>query len=197
MSFGVYHTNMAWALAVIAVLAGWGAIRMARIWFRYHGESVVTCPESQRPAGVSVDARHAALTPPGKSAELRLSTCSRWPERAGCGQECLSQIAASPEDCLVRNILAKWYAGKVCVSCGLPFGEIQWTVRKPALLSADKVTVDWSQVRADSLHQVLETALPVCFACHMAQTLVREHPELAVERSEEWQPGSNRPKSQA
>jgi hypothetical protein len=23
---------------------------------------------------------------------LRLSECSRWPERQGCGQECLSQI---------------------------------------------------------------------------------------------------------
>jgi hypothetical protein len=188
---------MAWVLAAIAVLTGFGAIRMARIWFRYHGAMVVTCPETQRPAGVSMDARHAALTPPGKAAALRLSTCSRWPERAGCGQECLSQVAASPEDCLVRGILAKWYAGKVCTSCGQPFGEIQWAVRKPALLSADKVAVDWSQVRAESLHEVLETALPVCFACHLAHTLVRDHPELVVERPQSWQGGSSHSKSKS
>jgi hypothetical protein len=30
----------------------------------------------------------------------------------------------------------------------------------------------------------LAAALPVCFACHMANTLVREHPELAVKRPE-------------
>jgi hypothetical protein len=128
---------------------------------------------------------------------MRLSTCSRWPERAGCGQECLSQIAASPEDCLVRGILAKWYAGKDCASCGQPFGELEWTARKPALLTAGRVTLDWSQVQAESLHEVLDTALPLCFACHMAHTLVREHPDLAVERPQAWQTGGSRPKSQA
>jgi len=185
---------MDWALAGIAVLAGWGAVRMARIWFRYHGRMVVACPENQSPAGVSLDALHASLTAPGKPAALRLTACSRWPERAGCGQECLAEVAAAPEDCLVRNILAKWYAGKVCASCGQPIGEIQWSVRKPALLSADKVTVDWSQVPAESLGEMLNTALPVCFACHVAQTLVREHPELAVERPQSWSPGSGHSK---
>lgn len=186
---------MDWVLAAVAVLAGFGAIRMARMWFRYHGAMVVKCPENQRPAAVSLDATHASLTAPGKPAALRLSACSRWPERAGCGQECLSQVAASPEDCLVRNILAKWYAGKVCASCGQPFGEIQWTDRKPALLAADKTTVDWSQIRAESLHEVLDTALPLCFACHMARTLLREHPELAIERPQSWQPGTGHSKS--
>lgn len=186
---------MEWTLAAVAVLAGFGAIRFVRIWFRYHGAMVVMCPENQRAAGVALKAIDAALTPPWKPAELGLAVCSRWPERAGCGQECLSQIADSPEDCLVRNILAKWYAGKVCSSCGQPFGEIQWNIRKPALLSADKVSVDWSQVRAERLQAVLDTALPVCFACHMAHTLVREHPELAIERQEAWQAGHSHPKS--
>jgi hypothetical protein len=186
---------MDWVLTGIAVLAGLGAIRMAGIWFRYRGARVVTCPENQRPAGVSLDASHASLTAPGRSTALRLSACSRWPEHAGCGQECLSQIAASPDDCLVRNILAKWYGGKVCASCGQPFGEIQWTVRKPALLTADKTSVDWSLVPAESLLEVLDTALPICFACHMARTLLREHPELAVERPQSWQPGSGHSKS--
>jgi hypothetical protein len=186
---------MEWVLAAVAVLTGVGAVRMLRIWFRYRGPMVVTCPENRHPAGVRLDTRRVALTPPGKAADLHLSMCSRWPERAGCGQECLSQVAASPEGCLVRNILAKWYAGKVCASCGLPFDEIQWGERKPALLSADKVTVDWSQIQAESLYEVLETASPICFACHMAHTLVREHPELAVERPQSWQAGSVRPKS--
>ena len=186
---------MDWALAGIAVLAGLGAIRMVRIWLRYRGARVVTCPETQHSAGVSLDARYASVTAPGRPAPLRLSACSRWPERAGCGQECLSQIAASPDDCLVRNILAKWYAGKECASCGQPFEEIQWTVRKPALLTADKTSVDWSLVPAESLYEVLDTALPICFACHMARTLLREHPGLAIERPQSWQPGGGHSKS--
>jgi len=184
--------NIGWVLAATAALAGIGAIRLARIWLRYHGAMVVRCPETQRAAGVEVDARRAALTPPGRPADLHLAACTRWPERAGCGQECLSQIAVSPEDCLVRNILSHWYAGKVCASCGQPFEEIQWTTRKPALLSADKVSMDWNQVRAESLPETLDSSLPVCFACHMALRLVTEHPELAVERPA-WWPRSDRP----
>jgi len=184
--------NYVWVLAVIAVLTAIGAIRLSRLWLRYHGAMVVRCPETQHPAGVVVDARRAALTPPGKTAELHLSSCSRWPERAGCGQECLSQITASPGDCLVRSILSRWYSGKVCASCGQPFEEIDWISREPALVLADKTTVDWSQVRAESLQETLDSALPICFACHMANTLVREHPELVVERPETWRASADR-----
>jgi hypothetical protein len=76
-----------------------------------------------------------------------------------------------------------WYAGKVCASCGRPFGDIEWTGQKPALLQTGKISVEWSQVPADKLHEVLAASVPLCFACHMAYTLVREHPELVVDRS--------------
>ena len=165
------------------VLAGVVLTRVLRGWLRYRGARVITCPENRRPAGVQVDSWHAATMAVHKQEGLRLSTCSRWPERAGCGQQCLAQIETSPEDCLVRNILTRWYEGKVCASCGQPIGEIQWAVRKPALLRADKLTLEWSGIPADKLHETLAAALPVCFACHMANTLVREHPELVVERS--------------
>ena len=170
-------------LAIAAVLGGMAVVRLAKAWWKYRGRRVVTCPENQRPAGVAVNACHAAVTALGKSPELRLSSCSRWPERAGCGQECLSQIEASPEGCLVRNILTKWYEGKVCAWCGQSFGEIDWAGRKPALLRADGVSVEWSEVPADQVYETLAAASPVCFACHMANTLVREHPELAVDRA--------------
>jgi hypothetical protein len=157
--------------------------RIVRAWLKYRGKRLVTCPENRRPAGVSVDSGHAALTALVKEPKLRLSTCSRWPERAGCGEQCLSQIQAAPADCLVRNILAKWYAGKSCVSCGRPFGEIEWTGAQPGLIRADKVSVEWTEVAPEELDETLATALPVCFACHMASTLVRNHPELVVDRT--------------
>jgi hypothetical protein len=170
-------------VAIALVLGAVAVWRLARAWWKYRGRRVITCPENQKPAGVMVDARHAAATALGKSPELRLSSCSRWPERAGCGQECLSQIEASPGECLVRNILTKWYAGKVCAWCGQPFGEIDWAGSKPALLGADGVSVEWSEIPAERLQETLAAASPVCFACHMANKLVREHPELAVDRA--------------
>ena len=176
--------NGIWLIAVVTIaLISVVIVRLAGSWWKFRGARVITCPENQRPAGVQVDAARAALTSLGKPPELRLSTCSRWPERAGCGQQCLTQIESQPEACLIRNILMKWYEGKVCASCRLPFGEISWAGAKPAVIRADKVYVEWNDVSAEQLSETLATGLPVCFACHMANKLVREHPDLAVPRS--------------
>ncbi len=175
--------DLRWLLIALAVVAGFAAWRFVRAWMLYHGRRVIQCPENQRPAGVEVDARHAGLTALGGGPQLRLSTCSRWPERAACGQACLSQIEAAPEDCLVNHILVKWYEGKSCASCGRPFGSIDWSAQKPALCTADRTTVEWSEVPAEKLEETLQTALPVCYGCHMAAILVRERPDLVTDRS--------------
>ena len=167
------------AAVFLAIVLG----RLALAWLKYRGQRLIACPETRQPAGVVVDAGHAAVTALGGAPELRLSSCSRWPERAGCGQPCLSQIAAAPEDCLVRNILAKWYEGKTCASCGRTMDMAEWLAAPPALMGAGGVSLDWSQVPADKLQETLAASRPVCFACHTASTLVREHPELISDRS--------------
>jgi hypothetical protein len=43
--------------------------------------------------------------------------------------------------------------------------------------------VEWSQVPAERLAEVLLTAAPVCFTCHLAATLIREHPAMVTDRS--------------
>jgi len=152
-------------------------------YIKYRGKRVVTCPETRKPVAVEVDARHAALTAAISHPDLRLRSCTRWPEREDCGQECLLQVELSPEGCLARNILTDWYKGKDCVSCGNKFGEIQWLDRKPALLSPDGKTVEWSEVAAEQIPAVLATHFPVCWDCHITETFCRQHPELIVDRS--------------
>src|SRR5579862_2998377 len=61
------------------------------LYRRYSGGRLVACPENQQAATVSVDARHAAATGIHGHPDLRLCDYTRWPERANCGQECLSQ----------------------------------------------------------------------------------------------------------
>ena len=167
---------------VLVLLAGLAVWRLGSTWWKYHGQRVITCPENQLPAGVFVDAIRAAGTGIGNVPELRLSECSRWPEKAGCGQQCLSEIRESGSDCLVRNIIAKWYRDKDCAACGQPIGDIDWTGSHPALLVADQVSVEWNQVPADRLLGTLAAASPICFACHTANKLVHEHPELVTDR---------------
>lgn len=60
---------------------------------RFRPKLPVTCPESNQSAFVQVDAKHAAFLKITGNANHRLLVCSRWPERAGCGRECLRQVA--------------------------------------------------------------------------------------------------------
>src|SRR5262245_56288294 len=86
-------------------------IRSIRAYVKYRGLRLITCPEIHQPAAVSVNALFAAYTAATLAPLLELKQCSRWPEKRGCGQECLGQIERSPEDCLVRTIVTRWYAG--------------------------------------------------------------------------------------
>jgi hypothetical protein len=156
----------------------------------FQGKMLVTCPETHQPAGVAVDAKHAALTAIPGEPDLRLKECTRWPERQNCGQECLAQIELSPENCLVRTILTHWYKGRSCVFCGKEFQQIDsydhravfWYDMKPALISPEGRIVEWFEVPVETLPQVLTTHKPVCWNCLIAETFRRKYPELVVNR---------------
>jgi hypothetical protein len=152
-----------------------------RAYRRYRGARVIVCPETRAPAAVELDARHAAATDLFGSVDLRLQSCSRWPERKDCGQECLAQIEAAPEDCLARTILAKWYEGATCALCGRDVSEIGWTDHKPALLSPDRKTLAWGDVAPQDLPGVLATHYRICWDCHVAESFRAKHPELVVD----------------
>jgi hypothetical protein len=171
----------------VVALVGLGALlvfgrRLVAAWIKYRGTRVVVCPENREMVAVSVDARHAALSSSGGHADLRLETCTRWPEMAGCGQDCLSQIEAAPEACLLRNILADWYRGKCCVFCQREMQVIHWHDHKPALVTPDGKIVGWEGFRAEQVLAVLATHKPVCWDCQVAESFRREHPELVTDR---------------
>jgi len=154
---------------------------VTRAYLAFRGTRVVTCPETQIPAAVEVDARHAAVTSVLARPELRLRSCTRWPERMDCGQECLAEIESAPLDCLARTMLLRFYAGRSCVVCHSPFGDIEWHDHKPALMTADGETVTWEEVRPERLPDVLATHGPVCWNCHIGLRFRRRHPELVTD----------------
>jgi len=170
------------------VLVGLGALylfgrRLASAWLRFRGTRVVVCPENRELVAVSVDAPHAAFTASQGRTDLRLEACTRWPEKAGCGQECLGQIESAPEACLLRNILADWYRDKSCVLCGRGFHDFHWHDHKPGLRAPDGRVLDWDGFRPEQVIDVLATHAPVCWDCRVAETFRREHPELVTDRS--------------
>ena len=176
------------ALIVVVLALGlflFRAIPGFRAYSSFRGKRLITCPESHTSEAVDVAAGEAAVGAFLAEPTLRLKECSRWPERQNCGQECLQQIEANPEGCLVWNIVAKWYEGKVCVFCRKEFGPVHHLDHVPALLGPDYRTTEWRQFRAEELPKLFETHQPVCWNCHVAESFRRIHPELVVDRKME------------
>ncbi len=169
-------------LAVVLVTAACLAVIGGTWYRRFRGQRLVTCPQNHLPAAVKVDAMVAGISAAMGEPTLRLHQCSRWPERAGCGQECLRQIEHAPAECLVRNIVTQWYADKTCVYCKHGFGEIHWHDHKPALADPELGTMQWSQVPVEKLPEFFARCQPVCWNCHIAQAFQREHPDLVTYR---------------
>jgi hypothetical protein len=164
-------------------------VPMLRVYARFNGTRVITCPETKQAAAVEVDAKHAALSTPRGHLALRLQGCSRWPERQGCGQECLKQIEAAPMDCLLRTILTRWYAGQACAICHKPIPQfnwmdIQWLEFRPALMDGEGRTFAWEDFPPEELPEALTTHRPVCWDCHHAERFRQCFSELVVDRPE-------------
>lgn len=159
-------------IAILLVLGflGWGLWRAARAYLKFRGKRIVTCPETQQPAAVEMATWQIAITAPFREPQLRLRDCSRWRVRASCDQVCLTQIAASPEECLVLTILAKWYEGKTCICCGRPVGQINRWQHKPCLISPDMRLLEWKDIPSETVPRVLGTHAPVCWTCLVAET---------------------------
>jgi hypothetical protein len=179
--------GIAWIVlaALLVIVVGFCVVRLSRagyVYVKFLGKHIVTCPETKKPAAVDVAAGHAALETLLGESHLRLSDCSRWPEREDCGQACLSQIEVAPDDCLVTNVVEDWYRSRTCTYCGNLFGEMDWMDRRGALLGPDGKTVLWEEVHPEDLPDVLATYRPVCWSCHIAQSFRRKHPDLVVDR---------------
>jgi len=66
-------------------------LRMREIYSCYRGTRAVTCPETRRPVAVHFRALHAAVTGFAQKPDLRLATCTLWPRRPYCRQECIPE----------------------------------------------------------------------------------------------------------
>ena len=168
------------ALAAIAIMVAIFLIPVLRF---YRGTRLVACPETKRPAAVKIDAFRAAFTLFGdEPGRLRLADCSRWPEKADCGQECLGEVERDGESCMVRNLVASWYRNQSCVFCAKRIPEVTWSEHRPALLAPDGLTVSWKDVEPENLPDVFSTHKPVCWDCHVVQSVVRERPDVVTVR---------------
>jgi hypothetical protein len=135
---------------------------VVRNWARFRGPRVVVCPETVTPEAVEVSAVRAAWTAARADTQFRLTSCSRWPERADCSQRCLTQIEEAPDGCLVRARVAQWYEGATCALCKSAIGEIR---HGPGLVGPDRKIRKWRDLTVEDLAEAFATHQPVCPDC--------------------------------
>ena len=73
------------ACLILLLPALWGE----QIYHTYREGRTVNCPETHAPVSVRFNALRAAWSGLVGPPKLRLADCTRWPERADCGQECI------------------------------------------------------------------------------------------------------------
>ena len=178
-------TNMLVVLVLAALVCAWAAwyvTRALRIAKHLGGARVVTCPETGRPATVTVNVQYAfASGLVGHAPQIRLRTCSQWCERGRCDERCVAEAAAT--DNTARAIVDRAIAGKLCAMCGKPIGRTAFLDHYAAFLQPDHSTIEWPQVPPEHLRETARTHPAVCWDCHAAESFRRQFPQLVTDRS--------------
>ena len=84
-------------LTVVAPIAAVGALYVVvpvvtDAYRRFRGTKVVICPETHAPAEIQLDVGQAAASMATGPPDLKVTRCSRWPERHYCDQACAKQV---------------------------------------------------------------------------------------------------------
>ncbi len=167
---------------VVLIALAIAVVALIQAYAKYRGKRVITCPETHHHEAVELDAPLAAMSALLNGPKLHLSSCTRWPERQDCAQDCIREIELSPFGCQLRAVLDDWYKGKECVYCRRPLGEIQWFDHKPALQSPEGEIKEWETFRPEDIPDALATHQPVCWDCKIVEKFRAEHAELVTDR---------------
>lgn len=156
------------------VLVGLPVAFSLQSYFRNRGRRSVICPENHQPVDVEVDSKFSFWTALRGQEHERLHSCSRWPEKGECGQECLAQVDPTPEN--VERLLSKWYEGKACGICGRLLGPSDWRRSRLALLNEKQKLFELRHMQLDELPTVLDRMRPLCWNCHQEERARQAEP---------------------
>jgi len=80
-------------------------------------------------------------------------------------------------------LLKHFFDGKACAICRRSIPPVHRTGPKPGLLNPEThETQSWDHIPNENLPSTLETRLPLCSACVLAESFRQHHPDLVVDR---------------
>ena len=136
-------------------------------YYRNRGRQTVACPETGEPVEVEVDRKFALSSSLRGQEHSRLQSCSRWPEKDDCGQECLEQLEDSPEN--IDRFLTKWYEGKTCAICERALAPSDWRRSRLAVLNQQAQLFELRHMFLETLQSALQDMRPLCWNCHQEE----------------------------
>ena len=175
-------TQLIIPLVLVTVLTVYFAIAW-RAWARVHGTRVVICPETKRPVAVKVDVGHAITTAVWEKPDLRLTTCTRWPEGHDCDQLCVKQIEYTPEQTRPKAMAAHFFAGLRCSICQRPIEPPSRITLQPGFMDPGTRKVQtWNEVPPQDLPEAIATRRALCSNCTLAESFRQRFPDEVVDR---------------
>lgn len=101
---------------------------------------------------------------------------------AGIGFTVWRFKARTPHDDATTTLLKRFFDGKACAICKQPIPPVHRMGSKPGLLNpATHETHSWDEIPNVNLSTALETELPLCFACEVAESFRQRFPNLVVD----------------
>lgn len=80
-----------------------------------------------------------------------------------------------------RSLMVEFFNDKACVLCGHEL-SVEPGQHRRALLSPEGMTLEWADLRVEEIPDVQDTHQPLCWDCHVIETLYRMHSGQVAER---------------
>ena len=169
-------------LLVLAVLLVYLIIAV-RTWLQVRGARLVVCPETQLPVAVRVDLGHAIASALREKPEVRLTSCSRWPERQDCDQPCTRQIEIAPAETDPRTIATHFFSMERCAICFRPIDPPSHAALQPGFMEPATHRVEtWDKLPTRDLPRAIATYQPLCSNCTLVEQFRRRSPDRVTDR---------------
>ena len=143
------------------VLVGLPLASTLQTYFKNRGRRPVVCPDDHQAAQVEVDNKFALQAAMHGKEQMRVKSCTHWPENGQCGQECLVQVEATPET--IDRLLTKWFAGKPCGICGRALTPADWRFGRLGFLNEEFKLIELRQIDVENFGSVAEPSRPLCW----------------------------------
>jgi len=175
-------TSQLFIASIIGLVLVAYAVIAWRTWIRYQGRRIVLCPVTRQPVAVKVDVAHAVMSAVWQSVDVRLTSCTQWPERGACSQPCVKQLGA---DCETRpKALARtFFAGKRCALCQRRIKAPTGVTLQPGFMHPVTHKVDtWDDVPIQTLPEAFTSWRPLCMNCTLAESSRQKFPDRITDR---------------